>query len=296
MDEILKSSVLPFVYPLVVVGLILSSIERWRFVSFSPSVILLFGGYFSGYMALPSILALGLLMLLVALYVADRRVIWLLAGDRRAWLLYGAIMPLSLLIAFRVFPGVDNPLLYDGVQLGNVTETFSIYLSLDKAVLALLLWSVIASRASPTTGNWLHTLWLFPIALMTVFSLGVLFDYVKLDLKWPAWQLLITWSLGNLLVTCVVEEAFFRGILQRGISVKWQERFQYGAIAALLFVSILFGLVHFDGGWSLVIMASVAGVFYGMAYWLTGRLWVAVTLHFCVNVVHLVFFSYPSLL
>jgi len=55
--------------------------------------------------------------------------------------------------------------------------------------------------------------------------------------------------------------------------------------------AFLFGLAHFDGGIIYVMLATLAGIGYGLAYDLTGRLHYAVWVHFAVNTVRLLAFS-----
>lgn len=73
----------------------------------------------------------------------------------------------------------------------------------------------------------------------------------------------------TLFFIAVPEELFFRGLLlnllERKVGVRW----------ALVVTSVLFGLAHFNKraayfNWRYVILAAVAGVFYGRA-WLTNR-------------------------
>ena len=62
----------------------------------------------------------------------------------------------------------------------------------------------------------------------------------------------------------IPEEMFFRGLLQNLLEGAWQSR--YGAQA---FAAVLFGLTHILHGfpnWPYVLMASIAGWFYGSAW------------------------------
>lgn len=77
------------------------------------------------------------------------------------------------------------------------------------------------------------------------------------------------------------EELVFRLVLQNlmvGWAVaRWGER--PGGVAGWLAASLLFGLVHLPRGLAFTGLASVAGIGYGWAYRLTGRLTVPVLLH-----------------
>jgi len=295
MTVIFDSLFLMLAYPLLAIGISLASFSRTRLFSFIPCGVLLAGSYLAGFLALLPLLGLVVFMVLAFLYVDERCFDWLGQVRHRRWLLYGGIVPLALLIGFRVFPGVANPLLYGDVQLSSVARPFSIYLSLDKGVLALLLWMVASSRLWPGKMSPVSALWLLPLMLGIILSVGVMLGYVAPDLKWPGLPLFASWALANLLVTCVLEEAFFRGIVQRGLMTRWQQ-YRYGPVAALVVASLLFGIAHAGGDWMFVLLATLAGLFYGAGYWLTGRLWFAVLLHFSVNLVTFIGFSYPALL
>jgi membrane protease YdiL (CAAX protease family) len=64
---------------------------------------------------------------------------------------------------------------------------------------------------------------------------------------------------------------------------------------SLLMTYVLFGLAHFSGGLEYAFVAGLAGIGYGVAYWTTGRLEASIITHFLLNLIHLVFFTYPML-
>ncbi len=43
-------------------------------------------------------------------------------------------------------------------------------------------------------------------------------------------------------------------------------------------------------------LATIAGLFYGYAYWKTNRLEASILVHFGLNLIHFVAFSYPALI
>ena len=79
------------------------------------------------------------------------------------------------------------------------------------------------------------------------------------------------------------EELFFRGIIQNLLETR------LGRTAALVLASILFGLAHFNKGadfnWRYVLLASIAGVFYGRAWRARHQLLASVITHTAVDVV-----------
>ncbi|HCM46338.1 MAG TPA: hypothetical protein DIS98_02100 [Colwellia sp.] len=51
----------------------------------------------------------------------------------------------------------------------------------------------------------------------------------------------------------------------------------------------------FLGGFSYMLLATLAGFLYGLVYLSTGKIWYAILTYFLFNMVHLVLFTYPLL-
>jgi hypothetical protein len=84
-----------------------------------------------------------------------------------------------------------------------------------------------------------------PTPFIVLASISPILNYARWDLKFP--NFVIVWALKNLFFTCVSEEAFFRGFLQRNLSKKLRG-YKFGNILSLISVSFLFGFAHFAGG------------------------------------------------
>jgi membrane protease YdiL (CAAX protease family) len=115
--------------------------------------------------------------------------------------------------------------------------------------------------------------------------------HVRWDFQIPPYALY--WGMGNLLLVCFGEEIFFRGYLQTAL-LRLFKRYPSGQAWAFQLTALGFGLSHWRGGWVLVALSTLAGGFYGMAYW-RGGLVAAIITHFLTNLIHFLFFSYPSL-
>ncbi len=93
------------------------------------------------------------------------------------------------------------------------------------------------------------------------------------------------------IVSGVLEETLFRGILQRHLEA------MLGSWAALAITSALFGLGHIgneDASWfSSLAIALEAGILLGAAYMLTRRLWLAIGIHAAWNFTQGWVFSVP---
>jgi uncharacterized protein len=120
-------------------------------------------------------------------------------------------------------------------------------------------YSLVPQRSALLIGvrEWLY---FFPFAM--VFGYALHFIQFSARLHPPA--VIGATFIGTFLLIAVPEELFFRGILQNLLEPLT------GRTKALMIASVLFGLSHFPKGavfnWRYVIMATIAGVFYGRAW------------------------------
>ena len=101
------------------------------------------------------------------------------------------------------------------------------------------------------------------------------------------------WILVNLFFTCLAEEAIFRRLIQQRIYDPVSGK--YALLVSLLVASLAFGLAHYNGGVLYILLASVAGLFYGYIYYITKIIESAMFLYVLFNLTHLLLFTYPSL-
>lgn len=199
---------------------------------------------------------------------------------------------LAVALATHRLPGF-SPLLIADTQLSPASVPMTLRAHLDKGMAGLILLAVFTRRSTTFSG----------IARSVAVGLGVglataaivigpvaLSGAVRLDPKLPA--IALQWMAVNLFLTCVLEEALFRGLLQDRLARKLAGR-RWGAWIALAVASLLFGLVHAGGGPLLILAAAAAGAGYGTAYKLTGRMEAPLIAHFALNTVHFLGFTYP---
>jgi membrane protease YdiL (CAAX protease family) len=103
-----------------------------------------------------------------------------------------------------------------------------------------------------------------------------------------------TWAAINLLLVAASEEALFRGVSLRALQNAFGGR-AAGEPLAVLATSILFGAAHYrHGGLTYAGLSTMAGLGYGAVVALTQRLEAGIALHFALNAVHFLGFTYPN--
>ncbi|HMD76925.1 MAG TPA: CPBP family intramembrane glutamic endopeptidase [Terracidiphilus sp.] len=122
--------------------------------------------------------------------------------------------------------------------------------------------------------------WYTPIAL----ALGLSVDFLHPHRAWPGLAPMAGAWIFTFFFIAVPEELFFRGWLQNLL-----ER-RMGRTPALLLTAVLFGLSHFNKrtalfNWRYVLLAAVAGVFYGRAWRQERRVGTAAITHASVDTI-----------
>lgn len=112
--------------------------------------------------------------------------------------------------------------------------------------------------------------------------LGLWLGFLHWHAIWPSPLHVITGFVFTFLFIAIPEELFFRGWLQNLL-----ER-RMGRMLALLATAIIFGLAHWNKravhfNWRYVLMAAIAGVFYGRAWRAQRRVGASALTHACVD-------------
>ncbi len=123
----------------------------------------------------------------------------------------------------------------------------------------------------------------FVLASLLVFSciaipLGTAMHFTQFSPQWAQWKSFPLVSLGILFFTAWPEEFLFRGLLQNMLA-----RASNNELAGWWTASILFGLSHITNmgfpNWKYVILASIAGFFYGWTWRKTGSIFASALVH-----------------
>ena len=208
-----------------------------------------------------------------------------------------ATVLLALALGFNKVPGFQPSVFAEGLQVSADAPPIrlSAHFAPGLAGLVLLVFFARRARSLRELADALPRM-LSIAAATTLLVVGAAWaaGYVRFDPKLPA---ITAAHLAKILLwTCVVEECFFRGVVQNGLA-QWRFVRERPALAWLpiAVASVLFGLAHLPGGWTYAGLATLAGVGYGLAYARTGLIEAAMLAHFAVNATHFLLFTYPQL-
>jgi len=102
--------------------------------------------------------------------------------------------------------------------------------------------------------------------------------------QWNRWSSLFFTSVAILFFTAWPEELLFRGLLQNFLA-----RASKSDVAGWWTASVLFGLSHITNmgfpNWRYVILATIAGIFYGWTWRKTGSIFASALVHAAVDAV-----------
>ncbi|MTI01069.1 CPBP family intramembrane glutamic endopeptidase [Roseibium sp. RKSG952] len=199
----------------------------------------------------------------------------------------------GIAILLHLAPGFHNLKLLSGSRTSADAAPYSLYLNFDKASLGFWLL-LFAAGSAPSIYEWgriakLSLVYFVPAAVVLI-GTTYLAGLVAFDPKLVSF--LPVWLFANLLFVSAAEELFFRQFIL-GWLLKWFGRNGLGGACALILSSILFAAFHLPGGVFFAGFAGLAGLFYGLAFWKSGRVEVAILVHFLVNLTHILFFTYP---
>ena len=275
---------LPFVL------LLLAVLSLWvqRNLALGLLALAVVAGYVSG--ALQSTAALWIAVLGLIAWLHGTRTGWQRLATGVVFFVFAVAMGLLLL------PGFPRTVLVENVVLSPGAMPYTLAAGFAKVVTGIF---ILAFMHPQRVRSWRELVQVlarvapvFALMAVVVMVLTLALGYVKFDPKWT--PLFLAWALSNLFFTCLSEEAFFRGFVQRELAALGSNR-RLSAAVAIAVTSVFFGLVHAGGGWKYALAAVVAGVGYGIAYQRTQRLEGSMAVHFGLNATHFLLFTYPAL-
>ena len=274
-----------------------SSFLLWVIQSKKPALFIAFIaitlGFFFKSIYYPSLIIVLIFFLLCKLFTKISEF------NLKKFIFLGIIFFLISIIMTRKIPFSNEIPIFTNIQLSEISSQFSMGINLEKFICAL----IMASFLIPLARSWMEwkTIFkefFFPFIILTLILItpAILTHFVKFNFKISMNTILF--SLDSLFVVSFAEEVFFRGFLQNNIQLIMDKLFinknKIVYILPILISSIIFAMFHLYGGYLLAAFAFIASIFYGYAYQKSSKIESAILVHFCFNLVHFVFFTYPS--
>lgn len=127
--------------------------------------------------------------------------------------------------------------------------------------------------------GWAGHVWgSFLVFALIAVALGTGIRFIAFAPQWSKWSTFVGLSLAILMFTAWPEELLFRGLLQNLLA-----RASKSELAGWWTASMLFGFSHITNlgfpNWRYVILASIAGLFYGWTWRKTGSIFASALVH-----------------
>lgn len=223
------------------------------------------------------------LMVYALLPVLIATILWLARQrdpeQRACWLDFAVLVVLGLVVEFHRFEpawpphfqGFNRAILLDAGLYGFVVIRQLSGIGFD-----------LRPRLSDVKNGLRELAFYAPIAA----PLGLALGFLHWHAEWPGLGKTVVSFVSIFFLIAILEETYFRGWWQNLL-----ER-RSGPTAALVVTAVLFGLSHFNKGptafnWRYVLLASVAGIFYGRAWRSQHRLFASAITHTCVDTIWL---------
>jgi len=169
---------------------------------------------------------------------------------------------------------------------GRLAYVFTVLLCVNVALASFVLLRSVngVGYSIGWSGHWSLSI----VASFLVFGciaipLGQAMHFIEFAPQWSQWKSLPFLSLGILFFTAWPEEFLFRGLLQNMLS-----RASHSELAGWWTASALFGFAHITNmgfpNWRYVVLATIAGFFYGWTWRKTGSIFASALVHAAVDI------------
>ena len=170
---------------------------------------------------------------------------------------------------------------------GKLAYIMTVLVAVNTALACFLL--VRRAKGVGYVLGWGKSWWLYIVGSFAAFAwiaiaLGMAMRFIRFAPQWSKWTSFVGLSLAILVFTAWPEELLFRGLLQNFLS-----RASKSDLAGWWTASVLFGFSHITNmgfpNWRYVVLATIAGVFYGWTWRKTGSIFASALVHAAVDTV-----------
>jgi membrane protease YdiL (CAAX protease family) len=193
------------------------------------------------------------------------------------WLDFAVLLILGFVVEFRRF----EPAWPTHLQAFNRITVFDAGLY---GFIVIRKLSNVGFDLRPRFSDWKNGLRELVLYAPIAVPLGLALGFLHLHAEWPGIVKVLDSFVSIFFLIAILEETYFRGWWQNLL-----ER-RLGPNGALIVTALLFGLSHFNKGttrfnWRYVLLASLAGIFYGRAWRSEHRLLASAITHGCVDTI-----------
>ncbi len=202
------------------------------------------------------------------------------------------VLILGFLLLRHQIMGFGNHLIINQALVSEGAIPYSLWFNKDSMIVGLSLIIVFYKHRPINISTLVQMLFITIVGVLLLSGVSLCISFLKLDIKVVSF--FGTWLLFNVMFA-VIEEAFYRLFLLESVIRLY--RGVYSIPIASVAVSAFFGLTHyFYGNVTYAFLAFIASLVYSYTYIACGRrLEASVFCHVMVNVIHMLFFTYPFL-
>jgi uncharacterized protein len=169
----------------------------------------------------------------------------------------------------------------------KLSHVLTVLVAVNAALAAFLLMR--RAKGIGYSIGWGKRWWIYVVGSFLVFAciaipMGIALGFISLAPQWGKWGSYAVLSLAILMFTAWPEELLFRGLLQNFLA-----KASKSELAGWWTASVLFGFSHITNmgfpNWRYVILAALAGLFYGWTWRKTGSIFASALVHAAVDAV-----------
>jgi membrane protease YdiL (CAAX protease family) len=195
----------------------------------------------------------------------------------------------SVLTMLHALPGFNNFHLIINYKITVDAVPYNLFVNFDKPIIGIVLYGFLLHKPSTISEigrDLFKCKHIIICAIVTILSSAYWLGFVKFELKYP--HFFKIWLALNT-ITVITEEVFFRGWF---FNLLYQRFSMYSSI---IISSLVFGIFHYRGGVPYILLATIASIFYSYIYVRTNKIENSIILHLMINVIHILFLTYPAL-
>lgn len=218
-------------------------------------------------------------------------------GPRKRWIKEGAyllVLVLSYQLLCHRMPGFGEVPVYTDMSFGTSIFTASLDVYFDKAMAGLIMFGIlvrpIRGWAELRLACWRARY--APLLMIVVYAIGVM-AWLGFDVKFN--QYVVWYWLSSLFFVCVLQEIFFRLLIQRRLEAYIGGTGSETVYLAAVITAVVYTVTHLNSLIPIPEMPLVflSGLLFGYVYAATRRVELSILFHLLYSGLSMMLFDYP---